>query len=262
MHPSPAGFNRRDGTAADEICDVPPSGPQGLDFATFNAIYRHMTMQILIRRARVLSLVLALVAAPSLALAKPATPAKLSDQDRADVQRIERYLNDIRTFSSPFLQAASDGSQAKGTVSISRPGRIRIDYEPATKGLLVVGGSGSMVVYDRELKQANYVGIDQTPLGVLVREQVRLSGDVTVTRYERASGVLRVTLAKSDDADGGRVTLAFDDRPLQLRQWTIVDPQGVETKVSLLDPQLGAVLDPKLFEFTPPERGPRPGGGQ
>ena len=217
-------------------------------------------MQTLMRWTRLLALVLAL--APSLALAKPAVPAKLSDQDRADLQQIERYLNNIRTLSSPFLQAASDGSQAKGTVSIARPGRIRIDYEPATTGLLVVGGGGSMVVYDRELKQANYVGIDQTPLGVLVREQVRLSGDVTVTRFDRGPGVIRVTLAKSSDADGGRVTLAFDERPLQLRQWTILDPQGVETKVSLLDPQLGAALDPKLFEFIPPDRSNRSGGRQ
>lgn len=218
-----------------------------------------MTLQILGRWARLFALVLAL--APGLAFAKPAVPAKLTDQDRADVQRIERYLNDIRTFSSPFLQVASDGSQAKGTVSISRPGKIRIDYEPATTGLLVVGGGGSMVVYDRELKQANYVGIDQTPIGVLVREQVRLSGDLTITRVDRGAGVVRVTLARSDDAEGGRVTLIFDDRPLQLRQWIIVDPQGVETKVSLLDPQLGGALDPKLFQFTPPDRSSRGGGG-
>ncbi len=226
----------------------------------FRAIYPGMTMQILGRWARLLGLALAL--APGLALARPAVPATLSDQDRADLHRIERYLNDIRTFSSPFLQVASDGSQAKGTVAIARPGRIRIDYEPAATGLLVVGGSGSMVVYDRELKQANYVGIDQTPIGVLVREQVRLSGDVTVTRLERGAGVVRVTLAKSDDADGGRVTLTFDDRPLQLRQWVIVDPQGVETRVSLLDPQLGATLDPKLFQFIPPDRSTRTGGQQ
>ena len=219
-----------------------------------------MTLQTLARWTRLLAFVLAL--SPALALAKPAIPAKLTDQDRADLQRIERYLNEIRTFSSPFLQVASDGSQAKGTVAISRPGKIRIDYEPEATGLLVVGGSGSMVVYDRQLKQANYVGIDQTPIGVLVREQVRLSGDVTVTRLERGAGVVRVTLARSDDADGGRVTLTFDDRPMQLRQWVIVDPQGVETKVSLLDPQLGATLDPKLFQFTPPDRSSRGAGGR
>ena len=197
---------------------------------------------------------LAVILIPTIAAAKPAIPAKLADADRADIQRIEKYLNDIRTLTSPFLQIASDGSQAKGLVSIARPGRIRIEYEPPA-AMLIVGGAGSMVVYDKELKQANYVETDSTPIGVLLREQIRLSGDVTLVRFERGPGVLRATLARSDDADGGRVMLVFDDRPLQLRQWVIYDPQGVETRVSLMDPLLGAPIDPKLFQFTPPERG-------
>jgi outer membrane lipoprotein-sorting protein len=208
-------------------------------------------------RALVLAMTCAVFFAPSLAMARPAVPAKLTDQDRTDLQRIERYLNDIRTLSSPFLQVASNGKQARGQLALARPGKIRIDYgEP--NGLLLVGGSGSMVVYDRQLKQANNVGIDQTPLGLLVRDQIRLSGDVTVTRFERQANVIRVTLSKTSDADVGRVTLVFDERPLQLKQWTILDGQGVETKVSLLDPQQGMALDPKLFEFTAPDiRGAR-----
>src|SRR4029079_6634326 len=93
----------------------------------------------------------------------------------------------------------------------------------------------------------------------IVREQVRLSGDVTVTKFERAAGVIRVTLTKSGNVDAGQVTLAFDEKPLQLRQWTVADPQGVQTKVSLLEPQLGAALDAKLFEFVPPDRTSRRG---
>lgn len=190
---------------------------------------------------------------PAIADAKAPTAAKLSAQDREDLQRIETYLNDIRTFSSPFLQMASDGSQSKGSISISRPGKMRIEYDPPVP-LLIVGGKGSMVVYDKELEQANYIGTEQTPIGVLLREQIRLDGDLTVTKLERGASVLRLTLAKSDDLEGGSVTLIFDDKPLQLRQWVVLDPQSVETKVSLLDPKQGGAMDPKIFEFTPPAR--------
>jgi outer membrane lipoprotein-sorting protein len=202
----------------------------------------------------VLGLALALAALPPALEARPAVLASLSEQDRGDLQRIERYLNEIRTMTSPFLQVAPDGGQTKGTFSLSRPGKIRIDYEPPST-LLVVGSGGPIAVYDRDLKQVNYVNPDQTPLGVLVREQIRLSGEITVTKFERGSNVLRVTLASTKDADAGRVTLTFDDRPLQLRQWVVTDPQGTETRVSLLDPRLGVALDAKLFTFIPPERG-------
>lgn len=221
-----------------------------------------MTVKSLLARAGLalaMALPLALTFVPSDAIAKPAVAAELTDQDRADLQRIEKYLNDIRTLSSPFLQVAADGAQSKGTVSIVRPGKIRIDYEPPTS-LLVVGSGGSIAVYDRDLKQVNYVNINQSPIGVLVREQIRLAGDVTVTRFERGSTVLRVTLASTVYADAGRVTLTFDDKPLQLRQWVVFDPQGTETRVSLLDPKLGVPIDNKIFDFKAPERGTTTGG--
>lgn len=249
MHPGPVRFNAR--TRINSVTRA-DTAMHHLEFAKFSAIYPVMTVKSLLLRAG-LALALALALSPSAADARPAVAAKLTDQDRADLQRVERYLNEIRTFSSPFLQVAADGAQSKGTVSISRPGKLRIDYEPPTS-LLVVGSGGAMAVYDKDLKQTNYVNIDQTPISVLVREQIRLSGDVTVTRFERGSNVLRVTLSSTADADAGRVTLTFDDKPMQLRQWVVFDPQGTETRVSLLDPKLGVTLDNKLFELRTPDR--------
>jgi outer membrane lipoprotein-sorting protein len=209
-------------------------------------------------RRLALALAFALIL-PSIAIARPAVPARLSEQDQADLQRIERYLNEIRTLTSPFQQVSSDGTQARGQVALMRPGKIRIDYgEP--NGLLVVGGGGSMTIYDRALRQANNIRTDQTPIGLLVRDQIRLSGDVTVTRFERGPNIIRVTFSKTTDASSGRVTLVFDERPLQLRQWTVVDSQNIETRVALLDPKQGVTLDPKLFEFIPPEKGGRGSG--
>ena len=74
----------------------PRTEPHPLDFATFSAIYRAMTVKSLLLRAG-LALAIVLALAPSQTMAKPAVAAKLTDQDRADLQRIEKYLNDIRT---------------------------------------------------------------------------------------------------------------------------------------------------------------------
>ena len=51
---------------------------------------------------------LAVPAAPS--LAAPPKPAALSDQDRADVARIEGYLNQLRTATATFLPSSRSGS--------------------------------------------------------------------------------------------------------------------------------------------------------
>ncbi|MBI1776771.1 MAG: outer membrane lipoprotein carrier protein LolA [Proteobacteria bacterium] len=207
-------------------------------------------MRMPILAAAALALGLALLPAPDLA-AKPPEPAPLNDRDRADLSRIEGYLNGVRTMVSPFMQTASDGSVASGTLFLQRPGKLRIEYDPPTP-VLIVSASGQLVYYDKTLQQVTYVPTSSTPAGVLVQEPVQLSGEVTVTRLQHGPGVIRVTLARTAEPEAGRVTLIFSDQPLQLKQWTVVDGQGIETQVALLDPVLGGPIDPKRFEFTDP----------
>jgi outer membrane lipoprotein-sorting protein len=47
----------------------------------------------------------------------------------------------------------------------------------------------------------------------------------------------------------GNLTLVFTAPVLELRQWTIVDAQGLSTTVSLRDVQTGVTLDPALFKL-------------
>jgi outer membrane lipoprotein-sorting protein len=197
----------------------------------------------------------ALLPRPDFAAKPPAI--QLSDKDRADITRIEGYLNGVRTMVSPFMQTASDGSVASGTLYLQRPGKLRIDYDPPSP-IVIVSSRGQLLYYDKVLKQTTYVSTSSTPAGILVMDQVKLSGDVTVTKVVHGPNVIRVSMVKTDDPDQGQVTMVFADQPLQLKQWTVVDGRGVETQVALLDPVLGGPVDPKRFEFPNPNL---PGGG-
>ena len=59
--------------------------------------------------------------------------------------------------------------------------------------------------------------------------------------------MLRITVRQRDEPDQGHVTLVFQDRPLSLKQWTIVDAQQVSVKVALLDPEFGVTIANELF---------------
>jgi outer membrane lipoprotein-sorting protein len=48
------------------------------------------------------------------------------------------------------------------------------------------------------------------------------------------------------------LTLIFADNPLTLRQWTVLDAQRQETRVTLYNVETGGQFDPKLFEFIDP----------
>lgn len=179
--------------------------------------------------------------------------AALSAQDRADVARAEAYLNQVTTLKARFLQLAPNGGQAEGTAYFSRPGRMRLQYDPPSPMLVVADGT-FLIVHDKELGEPSYIPLNSTPAGILVRENVQLDGkDVTVTRVTRSPGVLNVSLVESEDPGQGELTLVFSERPFALRQWRVVDAQGGTTVVSLYEAQTGLALEPKLFEFKDPK---------
>ena len=79
--------------------------------------------------------------------------------------------------------------------------------------------------------------------------------DVTVTKVERGQQMVRVQLVQTKEPDAGRVTLAFTDQPLELKQWAVVDSRNIVTTVTLMDAQFGVRIDPKVFVFLDPKFG-------
>lgn len=169
-------------------------------------------------------------------------------------QRIEAYLNGLDTLQARFVQISDDGGIAQGTLYLDRPGRMRIDYDPPAQVVLVADGSW-LIHVDYALDSATHLPLSSTPAYFFLRERVRLEDEVTVTTFERGPGVLRLTLVKSAEPEAGALALTFADGPLELRQWTVIDPQGVRVQVSLTDLRTGIDLDPEIFELKLPDFG-------
>jgi outer membrane lipoprotein-sorting protein len=195
----------------------------------------------------------------SLASARAQPRFELTPQDRTDLARIETYLDGLRTLKAHFLQVAPSGAIAQGTVWLERPGRMRFQYDPPSP-LLLVAGHGLVVFHDSSLNQTSNILLSQTPLGILLADHVRLQGDVTVTAMQRLPGQIQVSLIRTASPGDGTLTLIFADSPLALRQWTVLDAQRQETRVTLYNVETGGQFDPKLFEVADP-RAFRPNSG-
>ena len=193
------------------------------------------------------------------ARAQPQPTFQPTPQDQTDLGRIEAYLDSLRTLKAHFLQVAPNGAISQGTVWLNRPGRMRFQYDPPTPFLLVAG-HGLLVFHDASLNQTSNVLLGQTPLGILLADHVRLGGDVTVTGMQRLPGQLQVSLLRTGSPGDGTLTLVFADNPLALRQWTVLDAQRRETRVTLYNVETGGQFDPKLFEYIDP-RLLQPNGG-
>jgi len=177
-----------------------------------------------------------------------ADDAPLSAQDRADLARIEAYLNGIRTLRARFVQTASNGGVSQGVALMQRPGKMRFQYDPPSPFLLIAN-YGVLVFRDAQLDQTSNIPLGRTPLGILLADHATLSGDVTVTKFVRLPGQLQVSLVRTANPGEGTLTLIFADDPLTLRQWIVLDQQGKQTRVTFTNMEVGVNVDAKLFEY-------------
>jgi outer membrane lipoprotein-sorting protein len=185
------------------------------------------------------------VLAPHLARAA-VTPA-----DTADLNRVQEYMNNIHTLQSRFEQVSNDGGVATGTIYLSRPGKMRVEYDPPVP-ILLVATDNRIWYYDKKLQQVSFFALQDTPAWFLLQDNVRFGGDIKVSDLKRDPGVLRVTVNEAKNPSLGQATLVLSDKPLQLRKWQITDAQRKEVTVTLDNPHYGASLNPSLFYWTDP----------
>lgn len=199
-------------------------------------------------RGFLLAAVAAMVMLSLQAAAAPVKPAALGPKDRGDVNRIQEFLNGIKTFKSRFVQVNPDGSAWQGVVYVQRPGRFRFQYDAPIPHLLIANRNW-FVHIDRELDTTNLLPLDQTPAQFLVRSDLSFRNGLVVTGFERGAGLMAVRIVNAKNPDIGELTLIFSDRPLALRKWTIRDAQDNWTQLTLQNIEYGVRIDPKLFDF-------------
>ncbi len=152
---------------------------------------------------------------------------------------------------SRFLQIASNGTFAEGSLYMLRPGLLRMEYDPPVPILLISDGTW-LIYVDKRLQQISHIPLSSTPAGILVREKVSFAGgDLTITNFEQGANVLRLTVIKTKDPLEGSITLVFNDRPLIFKKWNVVDAQGIVTTVSLTETRFDVPVNKDLFQFTP-----------
>jgi outer membrane lipoprotein-sorting protein len=165
------------------------------------------------------------------------------------VTAIQNYLNLIRTVEATFLQVSSTGEFASGRVYIERPGRMRIEYD-APAPHLIVANRGLVTYVDRQLNQRTHLPLSATPAAILLAPSIALTdGALKITALDTDKDGAEITLVQKDNPGEGSLTLLFIDNPLTLRQWRVVDAQGIVTTVTLENAKFNVALKSDLFEL-------------
>ena len=198
---------------------------------------------------RIVSLVFligALLVATAAGQAPPSRLPEFSDADRADLDRISAYLNSIRSLRGDFVQIDPNGDFEQGRFYLQKPGRLRFEYQPPSPVLIVSDGR-TVAVSNSRLKTVDRYPLSATPLDLILGDDVDLRRDSSVMAVVRQPGNLMIEARTSRNRSKPNIVIAFSDTPLELKQWTVIDDQGLSTTVALRNVESGIALDGTLF---------------
>ena len=180
--------------------------------------------------------------------------AQTSVKSDIDVMRYQKALQNISTLKADFTQTAYDGRQMTGTFFLNRPGKLRFEYDQMDD--FIVADGTFIYYYDSEMKQQSSTTISNSLADFLLRDKIRLDGDVTVADTSRSNGMTNLTLEMTEDPGAGSLTLSFVEaagKPV-LKKWAVMDSQGLKTDVVLKNIKTGVKLKKDLFYYIDPKR--------
>jgi outer membrane lipoprotein-sorting protein len=163
---------------------------------------------------------------------------------------LSNYLNALGTVISDFTQVNADGTIATGTLYIRRPGRVRFEYAPPDKSLVIAGG-GQVAIFDAKSNQPpEQYPLARTPLNLILAANVNLGRTKMVVGHREVENTTRVTAQDPENPSYGTIELVFTANPLALRQWIITDDAGSQTTVILGEMKKGSSIPASYFDIT------------
>jgi len=160
-------------------------------------------------------------------------------------QKIADHFSSVKTMMGEFVQFGPRGEQTGGKFYIERPGRLRFNFEDPSP-IRVIADGKNVVIGNLKLKTWDIYPLSKTPLSLLLANRIDL-GNQMVRDVKEESDLTTIVLGNKTVFGDSTITMMFDSKTYDLRQWTITDAQNKDTSVMIYNVQNGVSLDEKVF---------------
>jgi len=167
--------------------------------------------------------------------------------EKRSLPEISAYLNGIKTAQGRFTQINDDGSKSTGRIYIKRPGRVRFEYDPPERTLVIADGKSVAIIDAKSNQRPDAYPLYRTPLSVILARRVNLSRAKMVTGFSSDDTYTTVRAQDPKHTEYGSIDLVFTNDPLRLSRWVINDDYGGRTTVVLGELTQGEQFDNALF---------------
>jgi outer membrane lipoprotein-sorting protein len=155
----------------------------------------------------------------------------------AAAQKVADHFSSVKSMTGEFVQFGPKGEQTGGKFYLERPGKIRFNYDGSSKFQVISDGQ-SVVILNKKMRTSDLYPLSKTPLKLLLDEKIDLSGD-KVKSVKEEDDLTTIQLADKSVFGNSKITMMFDPKSYELRQWTITDAQGKDTTVMIFNVKEG-----------------------
>jgi outer membrane lipoprotein-sorting protein len=160
-------------------------------------------------------------------------------------QAIADHFSSVGTMQGEFVQFGPRGEQTGGKFFIKRPGRLRFNYDDPSP-IRVIADGKNVAIGNMKLKTWDLYPLSKTPLSLLLAQRIDLSAG-SVKSVKEESDLTTIALGNNTVFGNSTITMMFDPKTYDLRQWTITDNQGKDTSVMVFNVKTGMQFDDKVF---------------
>lgn len=179
---------------------------------------------------------------PTILLVATATSASAAE---GTAQKIADHFASVKTMMGEFVQLSPDGNQVAGKFFLSRPGKLRFNYEkPST--VRVISDGKNLAVGNQKLKTWSLYPLRTTPLKLLLSNKIDLKSK-TIKSVVETDALTTIVMGNKSVFGNSTITMMFDPKTYELLQWTIKDAQGKDTTVMIFNTQSGIKFANSVF---------------
>ncbi|KXF79314.1 hypothetical protein ATN84_06260 [Paramesorhizobium deserti] len=183
---------------------------------------------------------------PPLGGASSPAAAQASAAASSAAQQIANHFASVRTMTGEFVQFGPRGEQTGGTFYIERPGKIRFNYNNSP--IRVISDGESVVVNNRKLDTWDLYPLSKTPLKLLLGDRIDLGGG-RLKQVKQEPDMTTIVLGDKSVFGDSKITMMFDPKNYELKQWTITDAQNLDTTVMIFNVREGVRFAKDMFKI-------------
>ena len=108
---------------------------------------------------------------------------------------------------------------------------------------------GLLAIRDNKARTQDLYPLSKTPLKYLLADSIDLTSSDIVKQVRLEPDIISVLIVQKSAFVEGKLTMIFDRKTFELKQWIVTDAQGLNTSVAVFNLATGKPQDPGLFRI-------------